>query len=462
MQKFISAILFALAVGANAAVAGPLRQTPSVRVGPLAEEQRAGGEAEAAPAKKGERPAAPSDAGASPGTSRREEARPANASEPRPAHAGRREPETARNGGSNAEAAAPSQPGATSSQPSPTASQPNGPLSQPGAAPAEPNGAPAQPNGAPAQPNGAAKAADPSNSQPKAQPTSQPPAPAARISAPADSAGSVAGERVSAPASASNAAPAQPPALPLTAVYRIGTGDVLDIRVLNMADARQSTLFTVLSGGVLEYPLLRDPLTVAGMTTEELSAQLVAELRHRGIYDRPQVRVSVREYASHAVLVSGLANDPGTKILRREAVPLYVVVAESQPKPEAGRAVVISHKTGQTTTVDLNDPAALNVLVQAGDVVNLVARPPAFLYIGGEIGSPGQKDFHAGMTLTQALLASGGVTRAAGPKVKVSRQGPDGRLVSTEYDLPDIEKGLVPDPALQPGDRVEVSRARVK
>lgn len=267
-----------------------------------------------------------------------------------------------------------------------------------------------------------------------------------------------AGERVSAAA-----APATPPAAPpLTAIYRIGTGDVLDIRVLNMTDSRQSTLFTVLAGGVLEYPLLRNPLTVAGMTTEELSAQLVAELRHRGVYDRPQVRVSVREYASHAVLVSGLANDPGTKILRREAVPLYVVVAESQPRPEAGRAVIISHKSGQTLNVDLDDPAALSVLVQAGDVINLVPRPPAFFYVGGEIGSPGQKEFHSGMTLTQALLAAGGVTRAAGPKVKVSRQGVDGRLVSTEYDLPEIENGLSPDPGLRPGDRVEVSRGRGK
>jgi polysaccharide biosynthesis/export protein len=439
MQKFIPALLFALAVGANAAMAGPLRQTPSVRVGPLAEEQRAGGEAEAAPPKKSER---------------REEARPVSATESRPANSDRREPETARNGGSNPEAAKPAAPDAASSQPTSAPSQPNNPSSQP-------NAAPPQPNGSTAQPNGTAKAAEPANAQSKAQPTAQPPAPVTKSQA-IEPANSAAGARVSAPAAGPAAAPAQPPTPPLTSIYRIGTGDVLDIRVLNMADTRQSTLFTVLSGGVLEYPLLRDPLTVVGMTPDELAAQLVAELRHRGIYDRPQVRVSVREYASHAVLVSGLANDPGTKILRREAVPLYVVVAEAQPKPEAGRAVVISHKTGQTTTVDLNDPAALNVLVQAGDVVNLIARPPAFFYIGGEINSPGQKDFHAGLTLTQALLASGGVTRTAGPKVKVSRQGADGRLVSTEYELPEIEKGLVPDPALQPGDRVEVSRARAK
>ena len=266
-----------------------------------------------------------------------------------------------------------------------------------------------------------------------------------------------------APAKASPA-PANPAAAPasLANIYRIGIGDVLDIRLLNGQDPRQSTLYTVLAGGVLDYPLLRDPLTVAGMTTDELAAQLIAEFRHRGLYERPQVRVSVREYASHAVLVSGLVNDPGTKILRREAIPLYVVVAEAQPKPEAGRAVIISHSTGKVTNVDLNDAAGLNTLVQSGDVVTLTVRPPEFFYVGGEISSPGQKDFHYGMTLTQALLASGGVTRAAGERVRVSRQGPDGRLVSTDYNLREIENGVAPDPSLQPGDRIEVFAGKRK
>ena len=173
------------------------------------------------------------------------------------------------------------------------------------------------------------------------------------------------------------------PSEPLTSVYRIGTGDVLDIRLLNDKDPRQSTLYTVLAGGALDYPLLQDPLTVAGMTTDELAAQLIADLRHRGIFQHPQVRVSVREYASHAVLVSGLVGDPGTKILRREAIPLYVIVAEAQPKPEAGRAVVISHATGKTMNVDLGDAAGLNTLVQVGDVVNLVVLPPVCFYVGG-------------------------------------------------------------------------------
>ncbi len=247
---------------------------------------------------------------------------------------------------------------------------------------------------------------------------------------------------------------------PLTSIYRIGVGDVLDIRLLNLSEARQSTLFTVLAGGVVEYPLLTNPMNVAGLTTDELALQLISALRKRGVYDKPQVRVSVRDYASHAVLVSGLAGDPGTKILRREAIPLYVVVAEAQPKPEAGRAIVISHSTGKTTSADLNDAAAMNMLVQQGDVINLVVRPREFFYVGGEINAPGQKDFHTGMTLTQAVLASGGVTRIAAGRVKVSRQGDDGRLVSVEYNLKEIEDGHVPDPSINAGDRIEVARGK--
>ena len=104
----------------------------------------------------------------------------------------------------------------------------------------------------------------------------------------------------------------------------------------------------------------------------------------------------------------------------------------------------------------------MSMLVQQGDVVNLSARPPEFFYIGGEIGAPGQKDFHQGLTLTQAVLASGGATRLSAGRVKVSRQGADGRLVSKEYTLREIEDGLIPDPSLQAGERVEVARARGK
>ena len=60
------------------------------------------------------------------------------------------------------------------------------------------------------------------------------------------------------------------------------------------------------------------------------------------------------------------------------------------------------------------------------------------------------------------MLASGGVTRPEAARVRVLRAGADGRLTPAEYNLREIENGVVPDPALQPGDRIEVSSQPVK
>jgi polysaccharide export outer membrane protein len=246
-----------------------------------------------------------------------------------------------------------------------------------------------------------------------------------------------------------------------TALYRVGVGDILDIRLAG-GMSKDSTLYTIMSTGMLDYPLAGDPFNAVGLTTDDIGARLSVELKRRGVFDRAQFRISVREYASHTATVSGLVDQPGAKVLRREAVPLYVVLSEANPRAEAGRAVIISRATGRSKTIDLSDSAALNELVSHGDIINITARPQEFFYIGGQINAPGQKDFHPGMTLTQAILASGGVARVAGNKVKVtvSRQGADGRLVASEFLLNDIETGQVPDPRVQAGDRVEVGRRR--
>jgi protein involved in polysaccharide export with SLBB domain len=235
--------------------------------------------------------------------------------------------------------------------------------------------------------------------------------------------------------------------------YRVGTGDVLDIRLLN-TPTRSSTLYTILPGGALDYPLAGDPFTVTGLTTDEIAERLRSLIK---IYEKPQLSVTVREYQSHSVIITGLVNDPGLKYLRREAVPLFVVVTESQPRTEAGRAIIM-RQGSPNTTVDLADTNAMSTLVMPGDVIKLAPAPPQFYFVGGAIIDPGQKSFHTGLTLTQALLAAGGTTRFAGSDIKVSRTGADGRLVTTKYNLKKIEEGKIPDPVLQAGDRIEVNR----
>ena len=239
-----------------------------------------------------------------------------------------------------------------------------------------------------------------------------------------------------------------------TAVYRVGPGDVLEVRAPN-AQARP-TLYKVTPTGMIDYPRIGTPLKVSGLTTEEVAARLREELKRRDVAAAPEVGVT--EYASHAIIVSGLVKDPGTKIMRREGVPLYVIVAHAQPLPEAGQVLVVSEATGRSTAVSLSDAGAMKMLVRPGDVITVRALPKQFYYIAGNVRQPGQKQFDAGLTLTQAVLAAGGVPQPGAALVTVARQGDDGRLATTRYNLRDIEAGRAPDPPVQPGDRIEVQR----
>jgi superkiller protein 3 len=243
-----------------------------------------------------------------------------------------------------------------------------------------------------------------------------------------------------------------------TAVYRVGPGDVLDVRVFDGRE-RRTTSFEVTPTGLLAYPSLSGPLNVAGLTTEEIAARLGAELKLKdGARADTDVAVGVRQYASHAIIISGMVKEAGTKILEREGVPLYVVIAYAQPLPGAGQAVVTAKSTGRVTTVDLSDTRATRMLVRPGDVINVRAPAEQFFYVAGAVRQPGQKKFHPELTLTQAVLAAGGVSEPRAVVAVISRQAEDGRLASLRFDLKEIGAGRVPDPVIQAGDRIEVLR----
>jgi protein involved in polysaccharide export with SLBB domain len=241
-----------------------------------------------------------------------------------------------------------------------------------------------------------------------------------------------------------------------TTIYRVGPNDVLDIH-LNNSHSPQSTLFTVTPSGLLEHPMLPEPLLVTGFTADEIGTKIENELNRLELIQNSKVIVGVRDYASHAILVSGLVQDPGTRFLRREAVPLYVVVADAQPLPEAARITVVRNEQKRIYEMDLAQAADMNFLVRPGDVVTLNPNVTQFIYIGGEVKSPGEKTFRRGLTLMQAIIAAGGVT----PKSKGAEIGRDdgrGFLVGTRFDLQGIRSGKTADPLLRPGDRIMILR----
>jgi protein involved in polysaccharide export with SLBB domain len=239
----------------------------------------------------------------------------------------------------------------------------------------------------------------------------------------------------------------------LTKVYRVGPGDVLDVRT--DAAANQPALYTVTPAGLLEHPDLSTPLLTTGLTAEEISARIEDDFKRQKPARTASVSVEVSEYASHRVLVSGLVKEPGTKILKREAIPLYVVVADAQPLPEAGRVTVLRNESNQSYVIDLSAESEMNLPVRPGDVITLQANPAQFFYVGGAVKSPGEKTFRRGLTLTQAIIAAGGLTKNS-KEARLARDNGKGFLSLSRYKLKDVNSGKVPDPVIQPGDRITI------
>ncbi len=264
------------------------------------------------------------------------------------------------------------------------------------------------------------------------------------------------GARMSSPTARTSAVGATPGVADesLTKIYRVGPGDVLDVRLTDGAPA-QSTLFTVSAAGFLEHPELSAPIRSAGLTVEEIAARIEADLKQRSSIKNPKVSVAVEEYISHTILVSGLVKEPGTKSLKREGIPLYVVIADAQPLPEAGRVSVQRNASNESFLIDLSETSALNMLVRPGDVINLLEREAQFFYLSGLVKSPGEKVFRHGLTLTQAIIAAGGLSKD-GKKAELARDNGKGFLVVKRYKLKEIESGKVPDPPIQTGDRITI------
>ena len=242
-----------------------------------------------------------------------------------------------------------------------------------------------------------------------------------------------------------------------TEIYKVGVGDVLFISLQN-APSKASTYFTILNDGTIDYPLAGEMVAVQGLTTEDIEDLLKEKIK---LYENPQVSVKVREHASHTITVLGLVEKAGEKHLQREAIPLYVVRAEAIVQSNVTQ-VVIKRANSETENIDLKDAKSDDILVFPGDIVEFKsvesknAQVPQFYYIGGNIASAGQKDFHQGITLTQAILASGGLKKSNAKSVVIRRKNDAGLLSPIAFDLKAIKDGKQPDPILQAGDTIEV------
>jgi len=286
---------------------------------------------------------------------------------------------------------------------------------------------------------------------------------------------SVKGQQAAEPTAADKTATSVAVSAPVSAAaederYRIGPGDVLDIRILNRPTLSRDAV-RVEGNGVIRMPLIDDEIQAACKTEGELAKE-IAE-RYTKFYRKPQVDVFIKEYHSRQVAVIGAVNEQSRFELQRRVRLLDLLTYAKGTSPKAGQTINIVHaprvqgcqKAGETDDAAFSsyklsetlqgDPRA-NPYIQAGDIITV---PEANLvYVVGNVYTPLTIPLKEPITLSRAVAMAGGVKQdSKKDKVRIVRQEP-GAATSREIvvDLTAIEKKRADDIALMPNDIIDV------
>lgn len=259
--------------------------------------------------------------------------------------------------------------------------------------------------------------------------------------------------------------------------YRIGPGDVLDIRVFNKPLLSRDSV-RVNGNGMIRMPLIEDDILAACRTEGELAKEVAT--RYLKYQRNPQVDVFVKEYQSQPVAVIGAVNQPSQFKLQRRVKLLELIAFANGPITErAGRSVNVVHgtpsgfvcpsaatvneedeiKTGFNSykLIDtLNGIELANPYIQPGDIVYIPEADQA--YVVGNVNRPTPIPLREPITVSRAIAIAGGTREdTRRDKIKIVRQEP-GSLNKKEIfvDLRAVEKRQAEDVLLQANDIVDV------
>ncbi|MDQ3649236.1 MAG: polysaccharide biosynthesis/export family protein [Acidobacteriota bacterium] len=259
--------------------------------------------------------------------------------------------------------------------------------------------------------------------------------------------------------------------------YRIGPGDVLDVRVFNRPQLSHESL-RVENHGVIRMPFIGE-IQAACQTEGELSKEITTRLLK---YQRnPQVDVSVKQYNSQPVSIMGAVNAPARFQLQRRVRLLEILSLANGPSPRAGRSIQVLHAESPTSMCEptsapitpeadaavtgfssysINDTlkgdAQSNPYVRPGDIVTIPDAEQ--IYIIGNVNRPGAIPLKEPLTISRAIVMAGGTAPNTDTgKVRILRQ-PPGSADKTQIivDLKKINKNQAEDIALLANDIIDV------
>ena len=250
----------------------------------------------------------------------------------------------------------------------------------------------------------------------------------------------------------------------LVRAYRIGPGDLLELKVFEVKELDQTV--RVSEDGSITIPLL-GRVMVEGLTQEGVVKKLT-ELLQAKYVKNPQVTIFIKEYKNQQVAVIGAVENAGSYELVGRKNLLQIISMAGGFSETAGNEVFILREgpDGATSTVSIdlkdllvNGNQALNIPIEPNDVVNVPIDKEIRVFVMGRVTRPGavKAKLSEGITLFQAIADAGGLAEGAKESaISITRKDKTGKEQKIRVNLKDIIKGKKKDIVLQEGDVVYV------
>lgn len=263
------------------------------------------------------------------------------------------------------------------------------------------------------------------------------------------------------------------PSSPDNQRYRIGAGDLLDIRILNRPTLSRDSV-RVDGSGMIRMPLIDNDIMAACKSEGELAKEIAT--RYLKFYRNAQVDVFVKEFHAREVALIGAVNQQGRYQMQRRIRLLELLTFAKGPSDKAGQTINIvrgprtdlctsnsdpGDDAGGFISLRLNDTLRgdekANPYMEAGDIVTIPEADQ--VYVVGNVYHPMAVPIKEPITVSHAIAVAGGPLRdSKTDRIHIIRQVPGSGGVSELYvSLKDIASKKTEDVLLRPNDVVEVS-----
>jgi polysaccharide biosynthesis/export protein len=246
---------------------------------------------------------------------------------------------------------------------------------------------------------------------------------------------------------------------------KIGPGDLLHIQVYDTPELDQHPRVT--DAGTVPL-LFAGEVKLVDMTPADAARTIEELLISKQLLKRPQVAVTIEEFATQNVSVLGQVAKPGAIAIATPRSVVDVLSLAGGVTELADRNITIQrHSDGKKVDYFLSNEAneALNdnVLVYPGDTV--IVPKSGIVYVLGDVGRPGgfpMATNNSQMSVLQAVAMSGSMNKTSRPgKAILIRKNAKG-YQQIPLALGDMQKGKEPDMLLQADDVVFVPFSYMK